>query len=425
MKRSLIFISFVAFALAALFGGPAFAFSPDHVIDLALGPVAADFLGFDDRQPLRRTRRDLPSFGNVTAPGIAAAEIPRLQKTLFGAGLYMSGTTFNESHITDIRLRLGGSRTLWLCTGADLRKLNKYRKFYDGNRQFLYLDFSQGNSKSFGGQFIGGLDMTTFPAGKLKIEVTISGATAPALVAKGHWGPASSGAVMQKLLQINFSTSGTGRKVLPITPDTLKGARLRRLYGIYTGTSWEQGTAASAAWTGNTGNGAMGTVTSTVGAQAGVHKIVVVEPGANVGTFIHQTPDGILNSKAGVVASAYASGGLSFTLADGASDFVSGDGFDITVSENTSGNISRMEVIKNGEAVWDAYCYEARNIQKQNGFVPQSLMYVVDFEVDGWPDGALKSVDATELEIAATFTAADTLKLYAEVLDDPSNNLSS
>jgi hypothetical protein len=169
----------------------------------------------------------------------------------------------------------------------------------------------------------------------------------------------------------------------------------------------------------------MGTVTSTVGAQTGVHKIVVVEPGANVGTFIHQTPDGIINSKAGVVASAYASGGLSFTLADGATDFLAGDGFEITVSENTSGNISRMEVIKNGEAVWDFYCYEARNLQKQNGFVPQSLMYVVDFEVDGWPDGSLKSADATELEIAATFTAADTLKLYAEVLDDPSNNLSS
>jgi hypothetical protein len=413
----------LALALGLLFGGPAFA-SPPGLLELALAPMAGQFLGTDDQQPMRRTRRDLPAFENVVATGITACEIPRLQKTLFGAALYMSGTTFNESHITDVRLRLGGSRTLWVATGADLRKINKYRKFYDGNRQFLYMDFSQANSKSFGGQFVGGLDMSTFPAGKLKIEVTILSATAPALVAKGHWGPSGSGSVMQKLLQINFSTSGTGRKVLPINPDTLKGARLRRLYAIYAGTSWEQGTATSAAWTGNTGTGAMGTVTSTVGAQAGVHKIMIIEPGANVGTFTHQTPDGILNSKAGVVASAYASGGLSFTLADSV-DFIAGDGFDLTVGENTNGNIARLEVIKNGEAVWDMYCNEARNMQKQNGFVPQSLMYVVDFEVDGWPDGSLKTADAKELEIAATFTAADSAKIYAELLDDPNNNLSS
>ncbi len=255
--------------------------------------------------------------------------------------------------------------------------------------------------------------------------------TAPALVAKGHWGPAGSGNLMQKLLEISYTTSGTGRKVLPMDTDTFKGARIRRIYGIYTtaGSSWEQGTATSAAWTGNTGNGAMGTVTATQGAKVGVHKIAIVEPGTNVGTFLHFVPDGpdrhLLHSKSGVVASAYASGGLSFTLADGATDFAAGDGFDLTVSENNDGNVSRMEVIKDGEAIWDFTCKEARQLQKQFGFVPQTLMYVIDFEVDGWPDGALKTADAKHLEIAAHFTAADTLTLYAEVLDSPHNQLSN
>lgn len=417
----------ILLSAAALIGiALALSFDVSAGVALAASPT---FLGLDDSQPFRRTRRDLPAFENVVASGIAVSKIPRYQKSLLAATLYLSGTTFNETHITDVRLRLGGSKTIWQATGADVRKINAYKGYFDGNRQFVWVDFSANKSKSLGGEFVGGIDMTTLPAGLLTLEVTTSGATAPALTAKGHWGPAGTGAVMQKLLKLSYSTSGTGRKVLPIDQNTLQGARLRRLYAIYAGTSWEQGTATSAAWSGNTGNGVMGTVTSTAGAMTGTHRVVIIEPGANVGTFIHFKPDNgsarvdTLNSKSGVVASAYASGGLSFTLADGATDFISGDGFDLTVSENTDGNISRIEVIKDGEACWDFLCKEARQLQKQYGFLPQSLMYVVDFEIDGWPDGSLRTADAKTLEIAATFTAADALTLYAEVLDSPANNI--
>jgi hypothetical protein len=88
--------------------------------------------------------------------------------------------------------------------------------------------------------------------------------------------------------------------------------------------------AVAAAYAGNTGNGAMGAVTLSAGVQAGVYRLTIVEPGTNVGTFVVEAPDGRMIGR-GVVASAFSAGGLAFTLADGATDFVAGDGFTITV----------------------------------------------------------------------------------------------
>ena len=91
------------------------------------------------------------------------------------------------------------------------------------------------------------------------------------------------------------------------------------------------GAGASAAFAANTGNGAMGAITVTGPAKAGVHKLIIIEPGANVGTFEVFDPDGLLIGR-GAVASAFSAQGIAFTLADGGTDFVAGDGFDITVT---------------------------------------------------------------------------------------------
>lgn len=91
------------------------------------------------------------------------------------------------------------------------------------------------------------------------------------------------------------------------------------------------GTATSAATAGNTGDGAMGAITVTGPARRGRYKLLIVEPGSNVGQFALFDPDGVLVAK-GTVASAFSAGGLAFTLADGATDFVSGDSFSIDVS---------------------------------------------------------------------------------------------
>jgi hypothetical protein len=91
---------------------------------------------------------------------------------------------------------------------------------------------------------------------------------------------------------------------------------------------------AATAFAGNTGNGVMGAITVNGAAKVGTYKLVVIEPGANVGTFEVEDPDGKIIGR-GAVATLFNTGGLSFTLADGATDFVSGDGFDIVVTGGT------------------------------------------------------------------------------------------
>lgn len=91
------------------------------------------------------------------------------------------------------------------------------------------------------------------------------------------------------------------------------------------------GTAAATADGDNTGDGAMGAITVSGSAKAGIYELVITEPGTDLGTFEVTDPDGELVDT-GVVASAFSGGGLAFTLADGAADFVAGDRITIVVT---------------------------------------------------------------------------------------------
>lgn len=81
----------------------------------------------------------------------------------------------------------------------------------------------------------------------------------------------------------------------------------------------------------NTGTGTMGAVTVSAGAKQGTYQLVVIEPASNAGAFAVYDPDGVFVDN-GNVASAFSAGGLAFTLADGGTDFVSGDSFSIAVA---------------------------------------------------------------------------------------------
>lgn len=105
--------------------------------------------------------------------------------------------------------------------------------------------------------------------------------------------------------------------------------------------------AVSTAFAGNTGNGTMGAVTLSAGAKAGTYKLAIVEPGTNLGTFIVEDPDGKIIGR-GVVASAFSAGGLAFTLADGATDFVAGDGFDIVVGAGSGHFVPYLNTAADG-----------------------------------------------------------------------------
>lgn len=103
--------------------------------------------------------------------------------------------------------------------------------------------------------------------------------------------------------------------------------------GAVLGRRYTGGTPAgvAAAFAGNTGNGAMGAITVSGSAIPGVYRLIVIEPGTNLGVFQVEDPNGKFVGR-GTVGSAFSGGGLAFTLADGATDFVAGDGFNITVS---------------------------------------------------------------------------------------------
>lgn len=109
--------------------------------------------------------------------------------------------------------------------------------------------------------------------------------------------------------------------------------------GLRIGVQAAAGTAVAAAVAGNTGNGTMGAVTVSAGAKAGVYTLTIIEPAANAGAFIVTDPDGIVIGN-GDVAVAFSAGGLAFTLADGATDFASGDQFTITVTLTAGGAIT-------------------------------------------------------------------------------------
>ena len=96
-----------------------------------------------------------------------------------------------------------------------------------------------------------------------------------------------------------------------------------------------KGAATGAAAAGNTGNGTI-TASPPVGqaAKPGVYRLVCIEPATNAGTFTVEDPDGILIGIAtvGVPFTTH----LTFTIADGSTDFVAGDSFTITVAAGSA-----------------------------------------------------------------------------------------
>jgi hypothetical protein len=101
------------------------------------------------------------------------------------------------------------------------------------------------------------------------------------------------------------------------------------------------GAASSAAKAGgNTGNGTLtvDAATPVLGnAKAGIYKVRFIAAAANNGTFRVEDPDGdfigevVMAGGAGAFAEQ-----IKFAIADGATDFIVGDGFDVTVTANAT-----------------------------------------------------------------------------------------
>lgn len=104
--------------------------------------------------------------------------------------------------------------------------------------------------------------------------------------------------------------------------------------GAVLGKTVTAGTVTGTPFASNTGgSGGISALSVSGAAKEGLYRAVVIEPATNAGAFIVLDPDGEFVGR-GNVASAFASDHVNFTIAD-ATDFVSGDGFNIKVSQLT------------------------------------------------------------------------------------------
>lgn len=111
-------------------------------------------------------------------------------------------------------------------------------------------------------------------------------------------------------------------------------------------------TIVAAAVAGNTGNGTIGTVSATYTAEPGVYRLTCDEPGTDVGHFEVQAPDGTIIGDATVGVAATVRG-VTFTIADGSTDFAVGDQFTIEVvtADASKSSMAVPRALGRGEAI--------------------------------------------------------------------------
>lgn len=177
-----------------------------------------------------------------------------------------------------------------------------------------------------------------------------------------------------------------------------------RTRGAVLGRKATAGTIVAAAAAGNTGNGAIGTLSVGAAAQAGRYRAVAIEPGANVGTFAVFAPDGREVGTA-VVAVAFA-GEVGFTIADGATDFISGDTFNIDVSAVTFKYLLAVTAATDGSQNPEAILAEDCNASLADG---EALIY---------EDGVYNQTQLTYGAGHTFATVKDALRLKGIILVD-------
>lgn len=129
----------------------------------------------------------------------------------------------------------------------------------------------------------------------------------------------------------------------------LIGGAAALLAGTLMGRTVTGGAATGAAGAGNTGTGTIGSVTAQTGNQVGVYRITCIEPAANGGQFVVEDPNGVEIGHV-AVAAAFATE-IGFTIADGATDFVAGDFFTVTIAAGTEKFIKSLLAAVDGSQV--------------------------------------------------------------------------
>ncbi|MBZ0105534.1 MAG: hypothetical protein K8H84_07865 [Sulfuricella denitrificans] len=85
------------------------------------------------------------------------------------------------------------------------------------------------------------------------------------------------------------------------------------------------------------------------------------------------------------------------------------------------GNMTGLEVKKNGLVIHESTAAVNEFLQKENKKVPQANLYVYDPIVDNNQSGMVVTADARSFEFNVTLSAADALNVYGEYVDQLGN----
>lgn len=376
-----------------------------------------------------RKREPAKTITNVAASSTAELKLPRYPRTVLGILLEKN---FADSNLTRIEGFIG-EKSIWgPLSAAELRMVDKYINANtasgldageDPQSGFLYVDFTSPNVKDYGGEFISGLDLSRYPNADVRFEFALGATGSPSL--KGHmiWGPPQVASdplsgMMRKLVKRTYPQQPAGDFYPSVD---LRGAIMLREFWkgiVYTNAVSTAFTAANHG-TVNTGNG---TCTATVSSLTPVGRYTVecVEPGANVGTFLVRRPDGKPDGTVVTGAGAVTlPSGLVVTIADGATDFIVGDGFYLDVlPENTDGNLREIEIKKNEDFWYFRTSRAAMLEQRRYGRRPMAGLLVADFLTDNRFDSVIDTAGSV-LDHRLYITAQDTPYVIHEVLAAP------
>lgn len=134
--------------------------------------------------------RPLNPFNNVVPSGIANCDLnPLLGTTLECINLGLSGT-FSKANITLIQLKANG-KVIWESDGTKLDTSENFKNYATADATRLSINFMEPKAKTVNAFQAGSIDLS--PASgisNLRLEVTISGATAPGLSGVAEVSPA-------------------------------------------------------------------------------------------------------------------------------------------------------------------------------------------------------------------------------------------
>ena len=180
--------------------------------------------------------KKLSPFSNVGANLTAVLPFITQGMTFERIMLKMGGTTFSETHISAIRVTLGGKKIVEI-SGAHLKDINEYYK-ETAVTNYLNIWFADPNAKNFDDYMAGALD-TSNQYSNFSMEVDIGGATAPTLEAWADMSaPIQKGAVYKNmfrtLIKSIHAPSAANEFSLPVPLGSAQGSFIRGIHMFHT-----------------------------------------------------------------------------------------------------------------------------------------------------------------------------------------------